>query len=81
MSTLPVPARGLRRVAYLLLAYASLGLAILGVFLPGLPSTEFVLLAAWAAARSSPRLMERAGATGAAKAMEKPRPKPKVQPA
>lgn len=56
MSTLPVPARGLKRAAYLLLAYASLGLAILGVFVPGLPSTEFVLLSAWAAARSSPRL-------------------------
>lgn len=38
------------------LALASLGLAVLGLLLPGLPSTEFVLLAAWAAARSSPRL-------------------------
>lgn len=49
-------ARGMKRVGYLLLAYASLGVALLGLVLPGLPSTEFVLLAAWAAARSSPRL-------------------------
>lgn len=38
------------------LAYLSLGLAILAVFLPGIPSTEFVLLAAWAASKGSPRL-------------------------
>lgn len=46
----------LSRLLYLLLAVFSLGLAVLGALLPGLPSTEFVLLAAWAAARSSPRL-------------------------
>jgi uncharacterized membrane protein YbaN (DUF454 family) len=38
------------------LAMLSLAMAVVGVFVPGLPSTEFVLLAAWAAARSSPRL-------------------------
>ena len=31
-------------------------LAAIGVVVPGLPTTEFVLLAAWAASRSSPRL-------------------------
>ncbi|TBU98053.1 YbaN family protein [Stutzerimonas kirkiae] len=50
------PATGLRRLALVFLAYLSLGCAILGLFIPGLPSTEFVLLSAWAAARSSPRL-------------------------
>lgn len=39
-----------------LLAGVSLVLAIIGAVLPGLPTTVFVLIAAWAAARSSPRL-------------------------
>lgn len=53
---LPAPMRGWKRVLLLCLAVASLGVAFVGVVTPGLPTTEFVLLAAWAAARSSPRL-------------------------
>lgn len=51
------PAIGrVKRLCYIALAYLSLGCAILGVILPGLPATEFVLLAAWASSKSSPRL-------------------------
>ncbi|RRD42609.1 DUF454 family protein [Comamonadaceae bacterium OH3737_COT-264] len=38
-----------------LLALLCLALGIVGVFVPGLPTTVFILTAAWAAARSSPR--------------------------
>lgn len=53
----PGPARSrLARIAFALLAYTSLGVGMVGLVVPGLPTTEFVLLAAWAAAKSSPRL-------------------------
>ena len=42
----------------LLLVFAVLCLVtgVIGIFVPGLPTTVFILMAAWAAARSSPRL-------------------------
>ncbi len=42
-----------------LLAYASLGLGIIGIAVPGLPTVPFILLAAFAAARGSARLHRR----------------------
>ncbi len=53
----PPPARPVRwRWAWWLLAYVSLGVGIVGIFVPGLPTTVFVLISAWAAARGSDRL-------------------------
>ena len=47
------------RWAWWLLAWLSLGLGLLGVVLPGLPTVPFILLSAYAAARGSRRLHER----------------------
>lgn len=46
----------LLRWALLLCALLSLGLGIVGIFVPGLPTTVFVLIAGACAARSSARL-------------------------
>jgi len=44
------------RWLWLALAYASLLVGVIGVILPGLPTTPFILLAAFAATRGSPKL-------------------------
>lgn len=44
------------RLLWLLLGYAAAGFGIVGIFLPLVPATPFLLVAAYAFARSSPRL-------------------------
>lgn len=44
------------RWAWWLLAYCSLAAGIVGIFVPGLPTTVFILIAAYAASRGSERL-------------------------
>ena len=48
--------RSIRRWPYLLLAWVALTLGAIGIVVQGLPTTPFILLAAWSAARGSQRL-------------------------
>ncbi|WP_295850010.1 YbaN family protein [uncultured Xylophilus sp.] len=49
---LPAPLRWLMAV----LAAVCIALGVVGIFVPGMPTTVFIIVAAWAAARGSPRL-------------------------
>lgn len=53
---LMVPLSG--RTGFQILAYTSIALAAIGVVLPLLPTTPFVLLAAWSASKGSPAFAE-----------------------
>lgn len=53
----PTPQRSkTARVLYAILAYTCVAIGLVAIVVPGLPTTEFILVAAWAATRSSPRL-------------------------
>ena len=49
-------ARTFRRALYATLGVVAVALGIIGVFVPGLPTTEFIIAASYLFARSSPRL-------------------------
>lgn len=48
-------ARGPARWLWLVVGFCSVGIGFVGVVVPGLPTTVFFIVAAWAFARSSPR--------------------------
>jgi hypothetical protein len=49
-------AKTFRRALYATLGVFAVALGIIGVFVPGLPTTEFIIAASYLFARSSPRL-------------------------
>lgn len=46
--------KAISRYLYLVLAALSFGIGVVGIFVPLLPTTVFMLVAVWAASRSSP---------------------------
>ena len=58
-SKTPAPVKGPVKVLWIFLGTLSLVLGAIGVVVPGLPTTAFLLLAAWLYLKSSPRLYQK----------------------
>lgn len=56
MTTPPTLQRGWRRLGFVTLGLFFVGMAWIGIVLPGIPATPFLLLASYCFVRSSPRL-------------------------
>lgn len=55
---MPAHRSRLSRAAWVVVGCVAVGLGTLGIVVPGLPTTGFFVLAAWAFSKSSPRLEE-----------------------
>jgi len=45
-----------KRLAFQIIAVLSLIMAFVGILVPGIPATEFILLCAWSSSKASPRI-------------------------
>lgn len=54
-SMLKRPLSVAKRYLLLVFAWCCLAMGVIGIFVPGLPTTVFILMAGWAAAKSSPQ--------------------------